>query len=109
MNEEGFFPDAAVTLEVENTDVEARLLPGKMEAWKKRRDRKLQWRQRGKDRKQKKRVCSRLSLAASFSKEKESEQMFFHTLHSFPSGSRNCQEEGRTDQGTRRSQGREEG
>ena len=64
MQEAGLFPDAAIILIVENTDVEARLLPPKLDKWRQKRDRKLERRQKAKERKQKKRV--RLLLVAFY-------------------------------------------
>ena len=37
----GLFPDAAILLGVEDTDIVDRLLPGKLEKWKVKRDKRL--------------------------------------------------------------------
>ena len=37
----GLFPDAAILLGVEDTDIVDRLLPGKLEKWKAKRDKRL--------------------------------------------------------------------
>ena len=37
----GLFPDAAIVLGVEDTDIVDRLLPGKLEKWKVKRDKRL--------------------------------------------------------------------
>ena len=58
MGENGLFTDAAVFLEVEDTDVIARLLPPKLEKWKQKRDKKLAKLKKKKDKAKKKRVCS---------------------------------------------------
>ena len=39
MAESGYFPDTAVTIQSEDTDIIGRLLPPKMEMWKAKRDR----------------------------------------------------------------------
>ena len=38
----GLYPDAAAILQVEEHNIVSRLLPGKMEIWRKKRNRKLQ-------------------------------------------------------------------
>ena len=52
----GLYPDCAVILVVEDTDVISRLLPPKLEKWKQKRDKKLAKRQKIKDKAKKKRV-----------------------------------------------------
>ncbi len=58
IGEQGLFPDSAIILAVEDTDVIARLLPPKLQKWKERRDRRNEKKQRIKEKKQKKRVRS---------------------------------------------------
>ena len=55
MTEKGLFPDAAIMLSVEDTDVIGRLLPPKLEKWKQRRDKRLAKKQKAKEKAQKKR------------------------------------------------------
>ena len=55
LGEHGLYPDAAVVLNVEDTDVLARLLPPKMDRWRQRRDRKHAHRKQVKERKKEKR------------------------------------------------------
>ena len=57
LGEQGLFPDAAILLAVEDTDVIGRLLPPKLQKWKERRDRRNEKKRRIKEKKQKKRVC----------------------------------------------------
>ena len=52
----GFYPDCAVILVVEDTDVMSRLLPPKLDKWRQKRDKKLARRQKIKDKAKKKRV-----------------------------------------------------
>ena len=56
LGDKGLFPDAALILAVEDTDVIGRLLPPKLDKWKQKRDKKLAKKKRMKDRKEKKRV-----------------------------------------------------
>ena len=49
--ERGFYTDAALILTVEDTDIVDRLLPPKMEKWKKKRDRRNARKERRKARK----------------------------------------------------------
>ncbi|XP_033125059.1 adenylate kinase 9-like isoform X4 [Anneissia japonica] len=53
--ERGLFPDLAVSLIVEDTDIQSRLLPPKLKKWKERRDRRLAKKERRKARKKKER------------------------------------------------------
>ena len=55
--ESGLFPDSAVVLTVDDSDVTARLLPPKLDKWKVKRDKRLAKRQKKKEKAQKKRVC----------------------------------------------------
>ena len=55
--ESGLFPDSAVVLTVDDSDVTARLLPPKLDKWKVKRDKRLAKRQKRKEKAQKKRVC----------------------------------------------------
>ena len=50
VGEQGLFPDAAIILAVEDTDVIGRLLPPKMQKWKERRDRRNEKKQKWKER-----------------------------------------------------------
>lgn len=49
------YPDAAVSLEVEDTDVIGRLLPPRLARWRNRRNQKLERRRKRKERKHQKR------------------------------------------------------
>lgn len=54
--EAGLFPDASVILNVEDTDVIARLLPPRLDKWKVKRDKRLERKRKKKEKAQKKRV-----------------------------------------------------
>lgn len=56
--EAGLFPDAAVILTVEDTDVIARLLPPRLVKWKVKRDKRLEKKLKKKEKAQKKRVST---------------------------------------------------
>lgn len=56
MAEMGLFPDAALILNVEDSDVIARLLPPKLDKWRVKRDKRLEKKRRKKEKAQKKRV-----------------------------------------------------
>ena len=56
MASQGLFPDCAVIVSVEDTDVISRLLPPKMERWKEKRNKKLEKRNKKKEKARKKRV-----------------------------------------------------
>lgn len=56
MAEMGLFPDAALILNVEDSDVIARLLPPKLDKWKVKRDKRLEKKRKKKEKAQKKRV-----------------------------------------------------
>lgn len=58
LGDAGLFPDAAVLLNVQDTDVVGRLLPPKLQKWKERRDRRNEKRRKIKEKRQKKRVNS---------------------------------------------------
>ena len=58
----GLFPDSAIVLTVDDSDVTGRLLPPKLEKWRVKRDKRLAKRQKKKEKAQKKRVC-RYTLA----------------------------------------------
>jgi len=51
LGENGFFPDAAVVLEVEDSDAVARLLPPRLARWRSRRQQVLERRRQKKERK----------------------------------------------------------
>lgn len=53
----GLFPDVAVVLVVEDSDVIGRVLPPRLDKWKRKREKKLARRQRMKEKATKKRVC----------------------------------------------------
>lgn len=54
----GFFPDLAILLQVDDNDVIGRLLPPKMDKWREKRDKKLARRQKIKEKAKKKRVSN---------------------------------------------------
>lgn len=56
MAEMGLFPDAALILNVEDSDVIARLLPPKLDKWRVKRDKRLEKKRKKKEKAQKKRV-----------------------------------------------------
>lgn len=56
MCEYGLYPDCLLFMSVESSDVVARLLPGRLDKWRGRRDRKRAFKQGIKDQKAKKRV-----------------------------------------------------
>lgn len=56
MAEMGLFPDAAIILNVEDSDVIARLLPPKLDKWRVKRDKRLEKKRKKKEKAQKKRV-----------------------------------------------------
>jgi len=53
--ESGFFPDAAIVLEIEDTDAVARLLPPRLARWRSRRRQVLERRRQKAERKRKRR------------------------------------------------------
>lgn len=71
MADSGLYPDTAVLLAVEDSDVIGRLLPPKMEKWKARRDRKLARKQKIKDKKQKKKELAMAKRRAVLVKERD--------------------------------------
>lgn len=52
----GLFPDAALILNVEDSDVIGRLLPPKLDKWRVKRDKRLEKKRKKKEKAQKKRV-----------------------------------------------------
>lgn len=56
MAEMGLFPDSALILNVEDSDVIARLLPPKLDKWRVKRDKRLEKKRKKKEKAQKKRV-----------------------------------------------------
>lgn len=56
MAEMGLFPDAALILNVEDSDVIARHLPPKLDKWRVKRDKRLEKKRKKKEKAQKKRV-----------------------------------------------------
>ncbi len=72
--ERGLYPDAAITLAVEDTDIQSRLLPPKLNKWKQKRDRRLARKERRKLRKKKERDTlinkRRLELVAEVAERK---------------------------------------
>jgi len=56
LSELGLFPDVAVVLVVEDGDVIGRVLPPRLDKWKRKRDKKLARKQRMKEKATKKRV-----------------------------------------------------
>ena len=56
LGETGLFPDVANVLVVEDSDVIGRVLPPRLDKWKRKRDKKLAHRQRMKEKAAKKRV-----------------------------------------------------
>ena len=62
MGEVGLFTDSAIFLDVEDTDVIARLLPPKLERWRQRRDKKMAKLKKKKEKAQKKRVREKQML-----------------------------------------------
>lgn len=58
MAEHGLFPDAALLLNVEDSDITSRLLPPKLEKWRKRRDRRVARREKRKAKKKKEREAA---------------------------------------------------
>eukprot|EP00057_Strongylocentrotus_purpuratus_P026855 XP_011681329.1 PREDICTED: adenylate kinase 9 [Strongylocentrotus purpuratus] len=58
MAEHGLFPDAALLLNVEDSDITSRLLPPKLDKWRKRRDRRVARREKRKAKKKKEREAA---------------------------------------------------
>jgi adenylate/nucleoside-diphosphate kinase len=56
MAEMGLFPDTAIILNVEDSDVIGRLLPPKLDKWRVKRDKRLEKKRKKKEKAQKKRV-----------------------------------------------------
>lgn len=56
MAEMGLFPDSAIILNVEDSDVIGRLLPPKLDKWRVKRDKRLEKKRKKKEKAQKKRV-----------------------------------------------------
>lgn len=69
MAEKGLFPDSAVLLVVEDTDILARLLPPKLDKWRAKRDRKLERKRKIKEKKEKKRKAAMDKRRAELQKE----------------------------------------
>jgi adenylate/nucleoside-diphosphate kinase len=67
----GLFPDAVVSLEVEDTDVVARLLPPRLARWLNRRNQKRERRRKRKEKKQKKREAKIAKRRNQLTKEAE--------------------------------------
>lgn len=58
MAERGLFPDGAIILNAEDSDVISRLLPPKIDRWKERMNKKLEKRRKKKEKAMKKRVSA---------------------------------------------------
>lgn len=58
----GLFPDAAVFLHVESKHIVERILPGKMEIWKRKRNKMLEKKALAKEKKTKEWVCTHTVL-----------------------------------------------
>lgn len=87
--ETGLFPDAALILTVEDTDVIGRLLPPKMDKWKAKRDKRLAKKQRIKDKAKKKRdalIAKRRDELLKEMAEKKAERAVSVFSHSPPLG-----------------------
>ncbi|PIK35904.1 putative adenylate kinase 9 [Apostichopus japonicus] len=78
MADKGLFPDAAIVLAVDDSEITNRLLPPKMEKWKQKRDKKLAKREKKKEKKRKERDAAmnkrRLELQQEMA-EKKAEKM----------------------------------
>jgi adenylate/nucleoside-diphosphate kinase len=68
----GLYPDAVVSLEVEDTDVIARLLPPRLARWRTRRNQKHERRRKRKEKKQKKREAKIAKRRSQLMKDAES-------------------------------------
>lgn len=71
LSENGFFPDAAVVLEIEDMDAVARLLPPRLARWRNRRRQVLERRRQKKERKRRRREAAMERRRAKLQKEAE--------------------------------------
>ena len=78
------FPDAAIVLEIEDTDAVARLLPSRLARWRSRRQQLLDRRQQRKERKRQRREAAierrRAKLQKEADKRKAEREVWQHVV-----------------------------